>query len=295
MSTVRYMLLVCCLVAALFVVGGRAVLAAIYVETWEAEGIGDTVDQLTDWEKTYGSTYELNSRIIFTAGDNALRLNPTGTNPLGITTVNGFPGASVAGLFSIKANVKMESDGTSGTANIMVTKSTDIYNGYMLSLDPLTGRMHIVRSDSPLSQTVLGTHVAGGHNFMIWHAYQLRGRLIPFMPNDYLFLEVFVDGNDTALFSATDMAPIAFGPYLKGGMLTTGGRSAVFDDAVASISKPGDTTGDLFVTMADIPLFVQTLLDPDAASYFLRCACDVNEDAVPDGDDIQPFVDLLLE
>ncbi len=61
------------------------------------------------------------------------------------------------------------------------------------------------------------------------------------------------------------------------------------------IAMPGDTTGDLQVTTADIPLFVQTLLAPDAAIDSLRCACAVNENAIPNGDDMQPFVDLLLD
>ncbi len=300
MSAIHHAFLMCSLSAVLIAGGGQTTQAAIFVETWQAENIGDTIDGtgdagLADWEKTYGNTYEPNCRIFSTAGDHALRLNPNSTYPLGITTTNGFPSESVAGLFSIRADIRIESDGTTGAANIMATQSDDVFVGYMLNLDPQTGTINLVRSDSAASQTVLSTHNAGGHNFFISHTYQLRGRLVPFVPQDYLFLEVFIDGDDNRLFYATDMDPIEFGPYIKGGMLTTGGRSAVFDDCVAAIAVPGDTTGDLQVTMADLALFTETLLDPEGASYYLRCACDVNEDAVANGDDIHVFVDMLTE
>jgi hypothetical protein len=57
---------------------------------------------------------------------------------------------------------------------------------------------------------------------------------------------------------------------------------------------PGDLNHDTDVTGEDIAPFVAVLLDPCAAGLYERCAADVNHDSSADGDDVQAFVNLLL-
>ena len=59
------------------------------------------------------------------------------------------------------------------------------------------------------------------------------------------------------------------------------------------VDLKGDLNGDRQVTVADIPGFVQVLLG-QTSDPKLICAADANRSGAAAGDDIQPFVSLLL-
>ncbi|MCB9857765.1 MAG: hypothetical protein H6818_18940 [Phycisphaerales bacterium] len=59
--------------------------------------------------------------------------------------------------------------------------------------------------------------------------------------------------------------------------------------------RPGDMDGDHGVDQDDVMLFVQVLLDPNFGTPDERCAADNNLDTLVNGDDIQPFVERVLE
>ncbi len=59
--------------------------------------------------------------------------------------------------------------------------------------------------------------------------------------------------------------------------------------------RPGDMDGDHGVDADDVMLFVQVLLDPNFGTPDERCAADNNLDTLVNGDDVQPFVERVLE
>lgn len=63
---------------------------------------------------------------------------------------------------------------------------------------------------------------------------------------------------------------------------------------LVSTSAVGDVNGDDVIDMADVNAAVQVLLVPDDATPEERAAVNANCDAVVDGRDIQPLVDLWL-
>lgn len=56
----------------------------------------------------------------------------------------------------------------------------------------------------------------------------------------------------------------------------------------------GDLNGDTMVTPLDIPQFSAAVLAPESASADEFCAADVNQDGNVDGNDVHPFVSLIL-
>lgn len=56
----------------------------------------------------------------------------------------------------------------------------------------------------------------------------------------------------------------------------------------------GDLNGDGQVTVADVPPFIATLLDPCSASNGARCASDITADSDIDGSDVQGLLSLLM-
>lgn len=78
----------------------------------------------------------------------------------------------------------------------------------------------------------------------------------------------------------------------------TGHECIDCDRAIAPAPLRGDLNGDGIVDPADLPLFVEAILDPagfDADNPASRSRqADVDLSGSPDGLDIQPFVDLLL-
>ena len=270
--------------------------ATIFVERWEQESVGDTVDGigaagLENWERTFGTSSA--GVIIFLSGDKMLRLDPPTTLPLGVTTRIAYPSDSVAGYLSVKATVRIETAGGGGAGNayVFAAQNLDVTTGYLFDINAMTRQLTIERSVAG-SVTVLGAAftVSPAFNFLVTHLYEIRGTVTE--PNDDLVLEVFVDA--ASVFSRTDTSPISFTGGVKGGLLTTGGRSAVFDDFVAATAIPGDCNGDRFVTTLDITCFVSTLLNPAAATSFEKSAADINEDLKTDGADLPGFVDRLI-
>jgi hypothetical protein len=270
--------------------------ATIFVERWDQDSVGDTVDGagaagLENWERTFGTS---SAGVIFSeSGDKMLRLDPATTVPLGVTTRIAYPSDSVAGFLSIKANVRIESAGSGGAGNgyIFAAQNLDVTTGYLLGINAQTRQLTVERSIGGTA-TVLGAAftVPLAFDFLISHSYEVRGTVV--QPSEDLVIEVIVDGS--LMFSRTDVSPISFTGGVKGGLLTTGGRSAVFDDFVAATAIPGDCSGDRLVTTADIPCFVATLLNPGAATSFEKSAADINEDLRTDGTDVPGFVDQII-
>ncbi len=63
---------------------------------------------------------------------------------------------------------------------------------------------------------------------------------------------------------------------------------------VCPTRRPGDVSGEGLVDVNDVGPFAASLVNPGAASAEERCAADVNVSGASDGDDVQPFVGLLL-
>ncbi len=63
---------------------------------------------------------------------------------------------------------------------------------------------------------------------------------------------------------------------------------------VCPTRRPGDLSGEGTITAADVGPFAATLVNPNAATPDQRCAADVNVSGASNGDDVQPFVGLLL-
>ncbi|MCB9857491.1 MAG: hypothetical protein H6818_17555 [Phycisphaerales bacterium] len=66
-------------------------------------------------------------------------------------------------------------------------------------------------------------------------------------------------------------------------------------DVTLRILRPGDLNCDEAVSADDVERFVQALLHGDAGSPCSFLNADVNRDGMVNGEDIQPFMDLLLE
>ncbi len=63
-----------------------------------------------------------------------------------------------------------------------------------------------------------------------------------------------------------------------------------------TVCRAGDINGDYVLTLdPDLPLFVDILLGADPGNDYAQCAADVNGDGSINGDDIQSFVDVMLE
>lgn len=98
-----------------------------------------------------------------------------------------------------------------------------------------------------------------------------------------------VDLNGDGLFSGPDESTIYFDNLLLG--VTDIRQAAVLP---THLPHSGDVDGDGVFTAEDAPAFAAALASPEASSGEELSAADVNGDGTADGNDIQWFVDLLL-
>jgi hypothetical protein len=69
---------------------------------------------------------------------------------------------------------------------------------------------------------------------------------------------------------------------------------ATFDDfRFVRVPIPGDINDDGDADLDDLPVLVDVLLGLDTDPYHV-CAADLDGSGAPDGNDIQPFVGLLI-
>ncbi|HKQ48655.1 MAG TPA: hypothetical protein VJZ71_11345 [Phycisphaerae bacterium] len=103
----------------------------------------------------------------------------------------------------------------------------------------------------------------------------------------------FLRDNNPFPGNPNNRGQVAYNLWAANGKSAPVAMATLGDPVRLDVELKGDVTGDRQVTVADIPDFVAVLLGLDTDPYHI-CAADMDETGIPDGLDVQPFVQALV-
>jgi len=220
-----------CAAVAAGVPAARADLPMPFVENWNAEAPGDRADQLTWWahEGAYGGAPAGDAVIVpLGGGDNALDMNPSGSESMGIRSDSTLFGAP---LLWMETDMQLTADGA-GAGVIGFCQAAAALNGYALAvsrdgtggawvdLRKFDGDLNDSFTVGPVNITTLDPTQR--------HTYRLEAA---FSAGQIAF-SVLVDGSPLTSpnLNPVDTDPHGFSGGLRFALASNFGQQAYFDD-----------------------------------------------------------------